>query len=90
VGVGLLLLVTAVSVTAVLAAGGYEVPWWTVDGGGGTSSEGAYTLRGTAGQPDAGAMSGGTYTLTGGFWASAGGEPPRPFKIMMPLVLRGS
>ena len=87
VGVGLLLLVAAVSVTAVLAAGGYELPWWTVDGGGGTSNGGAYTLTGTAGQPDAGAMSGGTYTLSGGFWASAGEGTPQQFKILMPLVL---
>ena len=27
-----------------------------------------YTLYGTIGQPDAGRMSGSTYTLNGGFW----------------------
>ena len=41
-----------------------------MDGGGGTSTGGVYSVSGTVGQPDAsGAMSGGNYTLTGGFWA---------------------
>jgi len=47
----------------------YSIDWFTVDGGGGTSSGGPYTLSGTIGQPDAGVMSGGNYTLTGGFWS---------------------
>ena len=46
----------------------YSIPWWTVDGGGGTSTGGGYTLSGTIGQPDAGVMTGGGYSLTGGFW----------------------
>ena len=50
-----------------LAAGHYDLSWWTVDGGGG-ASRGVYTLYGTVGQPDAGAMTGEVYTLTGGFW----------------------
>jgi len=37
---------------------GYGISWCTVDGGGGTSSEGAYTVTATVGQPDAGTMSG--------------------------------
>lgn len=49
----------------------YELPWFTVDGGGGESTGGGYTLAGTAGQADAGALSGGGYTLVGGFWPSA-------------------
>jgi len=46
----------------------YAIPWWTVEGGGGTSTGSGYTLSGTIGQPDAGVMNGGGYTLTGGFW----------------------
>ena len=46
----------------------YEISWFTVDGGGGTSSGGAYTVSGTIGQPDAGQLAGGGYTLSGGFW----------------------
>lgn len=44
--------------------------WFTLDGGGGQSSGGAYTLTGTIGQPDAGEASGGNYTLQGGFWSA--------------------
>ncbi|MEE8526903.1 MAG: hypothetical protein V3T72_23460 [Thermoanaerobaculia bacterium] len=47
-----------------------EVPWWTVDGGGQTSSGGSFEVTGTIGQPDAGEMSGGTSTVSGGFWSS--------------------
>jgi hypothetical protein len=38
--------------------------------GGGTSTGGIYQVSGTIGQPDAsGAMSGGGYSVTGGFWS---------------------
>ena len=47
---------------------GFSIPWWTVDGGGGTSQGGAYVLRGAIGQPDAGTLSGGAFQIVGGFW----------------------
>ncbi len=47
----------------------YSIDWWTVDGGGGTSTGGVYAVSGTIGQPDAGTMSGGNFTLHGGFWS---------------------
>ena len=46
----------------------YDLSWSTIDGGGGTSSNGNFVLSGTIGQPDAGEMAGGDYVLTGGFW----------------------
>lgn len=46
----------------------YDPPWSSVDNGGGGSAGSVYTLYGTIGQPDAGRMSGSTYTLNGGFW----------------------
>lgn len=46
----------------------YSISWYKIAGGGGTSTNGAYSLSGTIGQPDAGTMSAGPYTLTGGFW----------------------
>lgn len=49
----------------------YSIDWFTIDGGGGTSSGGSYTLSGTIGQPDAGRLTGGSYTLDGGFWSVA-------------------
>jgi hypothetical protein len=45
-----------------------SIDWWTADGGGGTSTNAQYSLTGTIGQPDAGTMGGGNYTLQGGFW----------------------
>jgi hypothetical protein len=46
----------------------YSIDWFTIDGGGGTSTGGVYSVSGTIGQPDAGRMTGGTFTLDGGFW----------------------
>ena len=46
----------------------YSIDWFNIGGGGGTSAEQTYSLSGTVGQPDAGEMTGGTYTLQGGFW----------------------
>jgi len=70
----LLFVVLCLMVASVILAapdsptGGLSIPWWTVDGGGGTSKGGQFALSGTAGQPDAAAMSGGSYTLSTGFW----------------------
>jgi hypothetical protein len=50
------------------ANGQYELNWYTIDGGGGRSSGGPYTLTGTIGQPDAAYSRGGNYELLGGFW----------------------
>src|SRR5262249_4566734 len=47
----------------------YTIDWFTIDGGGGTSTGGVYSLSGTIGQPDAGGpMTNGQYSVTGGFW----------------------
>ncbi len=48
--------------------GSYDLSWSTIDGGGGQSSGGPYTLTGTIGQPDAAWSRGGQYELLGGFW----------------------
>src|SRR5512140_2203109 len=58
---GSLLLVTA---ACAANAQSYSIDWHTIDGGGGTSTGGVNSVNGTVGQPDAGAMSGGTYTLS--------------------------
>jgi hypothetical protein len=52
------------------SAQSYSIDWYTIDGGGGTSTGGVYTVSGTIGQPDAGGpMTGGNYSVTGGFWS---------------------
>lgn len=48
----------------------YSIDWFKISGGGGSSTNSQYSVAGTIGQPDAGgAMSGGSYSLTGGFWS---------------------
>lgn len=50
----------------------YSVNWSKVAGGGGTSTNGQYSVSGTIGQPDAGGpMTNGQYSVTGGFWTVA-------------------
>ena len=55
--------------------GAQSLDWFTVDGGGGMSSDGTLTFAGTAGQPDAGTMSDGTLTMQGGFWPALATAP---------------
>src|SRR5436190_5000580 len=56
--------------THVARAQSFSIDWFTVDGGGGGSSGGTFSVSGTIGQPDAGpAMSGGNFSVTGGFWS---------------------
>jgi len=85
----LLLLVALLSLLASVAlaqsGGGYDLTWSTIDGGGTTWSEGGgYSLGGTVGQSDAGVLSGGGYTLAGGFW---GGAVVR-YGVYLPLTLQ--
>jgi hypothetical protein len=47
----------------------YSLDWFTFAGGGGTSTGGVFTVSGTIGQPDGGKMSGGNYSVDGGFWS---------------------
>ena len=48
----------------------YSIDWFKIAGGGGTSTGAVYQVTGTIGQHDAGGpMTGGSYSLTGGFWA---------------------
>ncbi len=62
---------------------GYELTWSTLDGGGAMSnSGGSYSLDGTIGQPEAGVLSRGTFTLNGGFWL------PSSYLVYLPAILR--
>jgi hypothetical protein len=76
---GAAVLLSAVSSPA--QSGTYSIDWFTIDGGGGTSTGGVFSVSGTIGQPDAGTMTGGPYSLTGGFWSvvAAVQTPGAPF-----------
>jgi hypothetical protein len=59
---------------SLIQAQAYSIAWYKVAGGDGASSgtngSSVYSVSGTIGQQDAGtAMSGGNYSLTGGFWS---------------------
>jgi hypothetical protein len=70
------------------AQDGFDLSWSTVDGGGGTFSTGGdYSLGGTVGQPDAGVLSGGDYTMSGGFWSGVA-QASAQHLISLPLVIR--
>jgi hypothetical protein len=64
---GLLLVI----VTTAARAQEFDIDWFSLAGGGGTSAGGTYSVSGTVGQPGAGgaAMTGGSYSLAGGFWS---------------------
>lgn len=48
----------------------YSIDWFKISGGDGSSVGGAYAVSGTIGQHDAGGpMTGGNFSLTGGFWS---------------------
>ncbi len=83
----ILVIPTLVGVSSAMAAEGYEINWWKVAGGGGESSDGSYTLKGTIGQHDAGSMQGGDITLQGGFWVK-GILVIADFIVHLPLVLK--
>ena len=65
-----LILILGLLVPAIGFAQQYTIDWHKISGGGGTSTGSVYSVSGTIGQSDAsGAMSGGNYSLTGGFWS---------------------
>ena len=84
------LLATVTTVSVVLAQSGQlEIPWSTVSGGGATWSAGDdFTLSGTIGQPDTEGLSGGVYTLQGGFWWVPPGSGAPTSLVYLPLVLK--
>jgi hypothetical protein len=80
------LFLLAASVVLAQSGGGYDLSWNTVAAGGyAFSASGGYSLGGAAGQPAAGLLAGGAYTLAGGFWP---GGAAASYRIYLPLLLR--
>ena len=73
-GVGrAVVLIAVLALSAATTEAQFSVTWYTLDSGGVLSSAGAgVTLDGTVGQPDPGPLlTGGGFTLSGGFWPVA-------------------
>jgi len=84
----LLILSLMVATAPSLAGDGWQIPWWTVDSGGGESTANNYSVTGTIGQPDTATLSSGNYILTGGFWQSPGSVSPQEHLSYLPLLRR--
>jgi hypothetical protein len=71
---------------------GYDLSWWTIDGGGGTVSDGdiRYTLTGTSGQSDVGqVLAGGDFILAGGFLPGFNAGYGRGGnKVYLPIIMK--
>ena len=80
------LLVLGIAFTVYAGVSDNVLNWWSVDGGGGRSQGGNFTLVGTIGQSDAGAMSGESFTLHGGLWP--GGALHEQIDLYLPFVLQ--
>ena len=66
--IGILMLCFFVLVLAPAHAD-YQIDWYTIDGGGGTSAGGPYVLTGTIGQHDAADSQSDSFIVFGGFWS---------------------
>ena len=73
----LFLAVTCWKLSVDAMAQSFSIDWHNIASGGGTSVGGNYSVGGTIGQHDAsGPMSGGNYSLTGGFWCIIAMQTP--------------
>jgi len=84
-----MLLVALAALVQVLSshAQNHSIDWFTIDGGGGTSTGVVYAVSGTIGQPDASPLlTGGPYSVTGGFWAGVAIQTPGAPTLSINLV----
>jgi len=84
----LAIILVLVPITLAVASVSFDLSWWSVDGGGGLSSEGVYNLQGVAGQPDAGLLQSDDFSLAGGYLGGASALPPTQHDLLLPLVAR--
>jgi hypothetical protein len=64
------------ALTPGIASAQVALDWQTIDAGGSISRGGAYSLASTIGNPGAGTLNGGTYSLAGGFWGGIAVQTP--------------
>ena len=71
----------------------FSIPWYSFDGGGRRSQNSMYEIAGSTGQPDAGELGNGEFTINGGFWHTSYElmpedeyTPPAGFNVYFPLA----
>jgi hypothetical protein len=85
----LILLGLVLTAGVAIAQTGYTLPWSTANGGGGSSSGDGYTIQGTVGQTQVNTLTGGGYTLSGGYWIPASEtDGTEGSKVYLPTVMR--
>jgi hypothetical protein len=85
--VALLLLLILVLFSVVLAQSGqFELPWHSINSGGGSSSGGKLALQAAVGQADSGSLSGGAFTVEGGFLVSPLSPESQQELVFLPLL----
>ena len=82
-------LATTLGSAALSAQAQYTIDTFAIDGGGGTSSGGKFTLSGTIGQPAAGTLTGGSYVVQSGFWSILANPEPTDSPLLQ-IDLSGS
>jgi len=65
----------------------FTLPWSVIGSGGMGGTADGYTIHSTLGQPVAGAVDGGSYHLTSGFWTEVW-ESVVEFFNFLPLIVR--
>ncbi len=73
-----LMTLAALALVTSARAQAYSIDWFTIDGGGGSSTGGAYSVSGIIGEPNANphSMTGGNFSLVGGFWSLSAVQTP--------------
>lgn len=85
VTLGFLCVVLLAATAGVWAQSVYSLSWNTVDSGGEMFSTGGdYSLGSTSGQLDVGTLSGGRYSVVGGFWGGVAPQPASPTPTAVP------
>ena len=74
--------------SAVLAQSGgtFNLTWNSINGGGGRVTSSSYTMEGSIGQPYAGTLTSGSYSLTAGFQTQT--EVATRHEVYLPAILK--
>ena len=87
IGAAAVVILILVVFTVVLAQSGqFDLPWHSVDSGGGVSRGGDFALRASIGQSDSGSMSGGAFSLDGGFLVPPVAPGAEEVNVFIPLL----